>query len=117
MAQGDLFKDFMGSGGALQEAYEKGVISLGRMRDIQDEMNEQSKNAAKVRKAMWKADYKGQKITERLASTGKKIVEHSKKINEMKKQQLVTEKELAKIDEKIKSATTGSAYQKALVKH
>jgi hypothetical protein len=116
MAQGDLFKDFMSSGGALNEAYNKGVISLSRMRDIQDEMNEQAKNTAKVRKAMWKADYKGQKITERLASTGKKILEHNKKINEMKKEQLITETELAKIDQKIKSAATGSKYQKALIK-
>ena len=116
MAQGDLFKDFMSSGGALNEAYTKGVISLGRMRDIQDEMNEQAKNTAKVRKAMWKADYKGQKITERLASTGKKILEHNKKVNEMKKQQLITENELAKIEQKIQAAATGSKYQKALVK-
>ena len=116
MAQGDLFKDFMGSGGALNEAYSKGVISLSRMRDIQDEMNDQAKNAAKVRKAMWKADYKGQKITERLASTGKKMLEHTKKINEMKKEQLIAEKELAKIDQKIKSAPANSKYQKALVK-
>ena len=116
MAQGDLFKDFMGSGGALNEAYNKGVISLSRMRDIQDEMNEQAKNTAKVRKAMWKADYKGQKITERLASTGKKILEHNKKINEMKKEQLIAETELAKIEKKIQTAATGSKYQKALVK-
>jgi hypothetical protein len=116
MAQGDLFKDFMSSGGALNEAYNKGVISLGRMRDIQDEMNEQAKNTAKVRKAMWKADYKGQKITERLASTGKKILEHNKKVNEMKKEQLIAETELAKIEKKIQAAATGSKYQKALVK-
>jgi hypothetical protein len=116
MAQGDLFKNFMSSGGVLQEAYEKGVVSLERMRDIQDEMNEQASNAAKVKKAMWKADFKGQKITDRLASTGRKIVEHTKKINEMKKQQLITEKELAKIDEKIKNSADGSRYQKALIK-
>lgn len=116
MAQADFFKNFMNSGGVLQEAYEKGVVSLSRMRDIQDEMNTQVENMAKVRSNMWKADYKGQKITERLASTAKKALDHTKKINEMKKKQLIAEKELEKIDQKIKSAPANSKYQKALIK-
>ena len=83
MAQGDLFKGFLSSTGALQEALDKGVISAERFSSIQNELLEQSENMAKVRKNMWKADYKGQKVTERMASTMRKMSEHTKKIAQM----------------------------------
>ena len=85
MAQGDLFKGFLSSTGALQEALDKGVISAERFSSIQNELLEQSENMAKVRKNMWKADYKDQKVTERMASTMRKVSEHTKKIAQMKK--------------------------------
>ena len=116
MAQGDLFKGFLSSTGALQEALDKGVITAERYRSIQDELLEQSENMAKVRKNMWKADYKGQKVTERMASTLRKMNEHTKKIAQMKKEQLVTEKQLAKIEAKIKDSRTSPQDVKILTK-
>ena len=116
MAQGDLFKGFLSSTGALQEALDKGVISAERFSSIQNELLEQSENMAKVRKNMWKADYKGQKVTERMASTMRKMSEHTKKIAQMKKEQLVTEKQLAKIDAKIKDSRTSPQDIKVLTK-
>ena len=116
MAQGDLFKVFLSSTGALQEALDKGVISAERFSSIQNELLEQSENMAKVRKNMWKADYKGQKVTERMASTMRKMSEHTKKIAQMKKEQLVTEKQLAKIDAKIKDSRTSPQDIKVLTK-
>jgi len=116
MAQGDLFKGFLSSTGALQEALDKGVISAERFSSIQNELLEQSENMAKVRKNMWKADYKGQKVTERMASTMRKMSEHTKKIAQMKKEQLVTERQLAKIEAKIKDSRTSPQDIKVLTK-
>ena len=115
-AQGDLFKGFLSSTGALQEALEKGVITANQFSSIQDELLEQSENIAKVRKNMWKADYKGQKATERIASTMKKMAEHTKKIADMKKQQLLTEKQLEKIEAKIKDSRTSKQDLKILTR-
>ena len=116
MAQGDLFKGFLSSTGALQEALDKGVISAEKFSSIQNELLEQSENMAKVRKNMWKADYKGQKVTERMASTMRKMSEHTKKIAQMKKEQLVTERQLAKIEAKIKDSRTSPQDIKVLTK-
>ena len=104
MAQGDLFTNLMEGSGIWEEALRKNVISMERLKEIQEEIAEQQMDIYGTRRDMLKSDYKGVNIMKRMVSSGAKIMAQTEKIKNAKKNINSTEKDLVKIQKKIHNA-------------
>ena len=104
MAQGDLFANLMEGSGVWKEALDKNVISMERLKEIQEEIAEQQMDIYGTKRDMLKSDYKGANILKRMVSSGAKIAAQTEKVRKAKKNIADTEKDLVRIQKKIHEA-------------
>jgi hypothetical protein len=104
MAQGDLFTNLMEGSGVWNEALRNNVISMERLKEIQEEIAEQQMDIYSTKRDMLKSDYKGANVMKRMVSSGAKIMSQTDKIRKAKKDIASTENDLIRIQKKIHEA-------------
>ena len=104
MAQGDLFANLMEGSGVWNEALKNNVISMERLKEIQEEIAEQQMDIYGTKRDMLKSDYKGANVMKRMVSSGAKIMAQTEKVRSAKKDIASTEKDLVRIQKKIHEA-------------
>lgn len=101
MAQGDIFSNFLRSGGILDQALANGVITANKYNNILEDIMTKEMNLAEVKRNMLRSDQKGFNVLKKLEKVGTKIYTQQKDSKKLKQTIRDTDEDLLKLEKDI----------------